>query len=546
MSNFLAAPCPDSAPIHDVVVLGVHLTSALLAAALARHGVDVVLVPTTADDNSAAGETTVPYTAELLGLIGTRYRLPEVTDLATFATAPQLLRRTSGVKRNLGFLYHHRGQQQNPQEAVQFRVPGEHAEWHPYRPDLDTWAAALAVTYGADRHSSTGASAAVGTEQITVTCTDGTVVRGRYLVDASGLNLATTPRLAAAAPRPQHQTRLMTTHMSGVVPFAASSPASRYAPGGDWHAGTLLHVFDGGWLQVAEFGNHPDSINPLTSVSLSLDPNRYPDTGADPDEQFHRIIADFPELAAQFAVARRTRPWHTDSDATRLPAADWQPRLLRFDRGAARHDLLLSRELTAGLELTHAAAAGLLKMADADDWAGPHMADFTHFQAQLLAYHDRFIAAARTASRDFALFNAFLRGWLLWSILSALALKRARLDAAAVGGWDRVERYWAAPFWYAVPEGLPPLLEQMLTLVEQVQARASTPADAAAAIFQRLTQDPVVPPLYRFGDPTARYYRFTLLRRLRMLMWVKTTAPASFRRLLTPENVTAQARALRT
>jgi FADH2 O2-dependent halogenase len=48
-----------------------------------------------------------------------------------------------------------------------------------------------------------------------------------------------------------------------------------------------------------------------------------------------------------------------------------------------------------------------------------------------------------------------------------------------------------------------------------------------------------VPPLYAFGDPAARYYRFTRSRRLMMLLWAKTTAPADFRRLLTTDNVTA-------
>jgi FADH2 O2-dependent halogenase len=69
-------------------------------------------------------------------------------------------------------------------------------------------------------------------------------------------------------------------------------------------------------------------------------------------------------------------------------------------------------------------------------------------------------------------------------------------------------------------------------------------ADAAAGrIFARLRRERFVPPLYAFGDPEARYYYyyyyFTRARRLRMLLWAKTTAPADFRRLLTADNVTA-------
>ena len=50
---------------------------------------------------------------------------------------------------------------------------------------------------------------------------------------------------------------------------------------------------------------------------------------------------------------------------------------------------------------------------------------------------------------------------------------------------------------------------------------------------------PFLPPLYSFGAPEARVYRFTLPKRLRMLLWVKTSAPQDFRRLLTLDNFTA-------
>ncbi len=82
-----------------------------------------------------------------------------------------------------------------------------------------------------------------------------------------------------------------------------------------------------------------------------------------------------------------------------------------------------------------------------------------------------------------------------------------------------------------------------------MRAERVTRAAAARSIFRTLRRERCVPPLYRFGDPGARVYRFTRARRIRMLLWVKTFAPADFRRLLTRDNATGHreaAPALRT
>jgi tetracycline 7-halogenase / FADH2 O2-dependent halogenase len=528
-------------PVHDVAVVGVHLSSGLLAAALARRGVDVVLVPSAADEPTPAGESTVPYTAELFALFAARFDLPEVADLGSFGTVPAALRRTSGRKGNLGFLYHRPGRGHSPAEALQFTVPSEHGEWHPYRPDVDAWAAGLAVDAGAGLAAAEVSTVDVDRDGVTVH-TAGGPVRARYVVDASGLGLVGSPGTGPV----RHRTRLLATHLLGVRPFDEVVGKAGYDKhAGRWHDGTLLHAFPGGWVQLTPFGNHPDSVNPLVGVTVSLDPEQHPDRGEPPAEEVTRVLAAYPQLAAQLAGAAETRPWTVSEDWVRLPGRSAGPRWLSFDRGAGRHDLLLSREVTAGLELAHGAAVALLAMARDGDWAGPGAERFARFQSDLLAYHDRVVAAARTATADFALWNGFLRAWLLWSILSALALKRERLDAAASGRWDALEHFDDGAFWFRAPDGLARVMEDVLGTVEATR-RGLPPALAARQVFTRLRKEPIAPPLYDFGDPDARYYRFTLGRRLRMLVWAKTVAPASFRRLLTPGNVSGQAESLRT
>jgi tetracycline 7-halogenase / FADH2 O2-dependent halogenase len=120
-----------------------------LGAILARQGLSVLLVPSPDDATDLSGETTVPYTAEVFMLLAHRFGVPEIGAFGRFTELPADVRRRSGIKRSLGFLYHREGAVQNPRESVQFNVPGEHTEWHLYRPVVDEYAVELAKKYGA-------------------------------------------------------------------------------------------------------------------------------------------------------------------------------------------------------------------------------------------------------------------------------------------------------------------------------------------------------------------------------------------------------------
>jgi FADH2 O2-dependent halogenase len=534
----------QAAERYDIAIVGNHLATGLLAAILASHGVRTVVVPADADKHTPAGETTVPYTAELFYLLGNRFGVPEIGAMGMFSDLPDRLRMTSGVKRSLGFLYHRPGEAQRPAEALQFNVPAEHAEWHLYRPEVDDYAAALAVASGATvlRTQARPGGVRTGGAGVSVELADGRLVHAEYLVDGSAdWRLLPQGAHKPTGDRLRHRSRLLFAHFTGVRPFESLVPAGRYGKASPWSAGTLLHVFDGGWVQVVPFGNHAESTNDLCSVAVSLEPARA--GRADGSAQFRELTECFPDLRRQFAGATAAGSWREFDDWTVVADECVGPRWLLFDRAAGRHDLLLSRDVTMSLELVHAVAAGLLSLARSRDWAADGMKETGAFQLRLFELHDRFVAAGRIASGDFALWNAYLRVWLLWSILSALSLKRARLDCEAGSGarrWASVERFDQAAHWFFVPAGLPELLLEALHDIESVPS--GTPAVAVAdRIFARLRSERFVPPLYRFGDPAARYYYFTRARRLRMLLWAKTTAPSDFRRLLTADNVTAVA-----
>ena len=526
---------------YDIAITGRHLATGLLAAILARAGLRTVLIPTRADGSEPAGESTVPYTAELYFLLGNRFGIPEISALGMFDQLPEQLRQACGAKRNLGFLYHRPGRGQDPAEALQFNVPGEHVETHLFRPEADRYAGELAAAYGAVVPAAEAAPGGVrtGTGGVTVRLTDGSEVRAEYLVSGTtDQRLLDESMLGPSCAGTRHRSRLLYTRLAGVRPFEDLVPLKAYRGASPWSQGTLTHAFDGGWAQLSPFGDGTSGV----SVSLSPQLASATCTADDsPASVFRELTGHFPDLRRQFADASPVQAWQMREDWPGWAEQCSGTRWFRFDRGAGRHDFLLSRDVTMSLELVHATAVGLLRLAGSGEWAGDGMKEVGEFQSGLFGFYDRLLAAGRTAAQDFQLWNSYLRVWLLWTILSALSLKRARLDAAVVHQWAAVEQFDEVPYWFAVPSGLPELMADSLADIED-SARGQSAEQAAERIFARLRRERFVPPLYAFGRPEARYYSFTRAKRLRMLLWAKTTAPADFRRLLTADNVTATPR----
>jgi FADH2 O2-dependent halogenase len=495
---------------YDVAIVGRHLATGLLAAILAKNGVRTALIPASDDAAVPAGETTVPYTAELFFLLGNRFGIPEISQLGMFGTLPEQLRATCSVKRSLGFLYHRPGLAQRPEEAVQFNVPGEHGEWHLYRPDVDAHAARLAARYGAVVHDAAPVPGGATMQQhdVEVGLEDGSVVQAEYLVNGSTDPLLRADAMPAPADgRVRHRSNLLYGQLSGVRPFESVVAPGSYRKASPWSAGTLLHAFDGGWVQVVPFGaGFPGGER--CSVAVSLDPESgFADPAGRPDEEFGRLIERFPGLREQFAGASPARDWQAWDGWPRWAVSCSGPRWFGFDRGAGRHDFLLSRDVTMSLELVYAAADGLLRLAGSRDWAGDGMKEVADFQAGLFAFYDRLFSAGRTAARDFALWNAYLRVWLLCSILSALSLKRAALDGLAGGDWPGASGSGQVPYWFTVPAGLEDLIADSLADIESVPGGVPSSA-AASRIFARLRRARSrCRPVSRRSGPRARRAR---------------------------------------
>jgi tetracycline 7-halogenase / FADH2 O2-dependent halogenase len=538
-------PLADPEEKYDVALVGAHLATNLLAAVLAKSGVRVLLVDAEADATAAAGETTVPYTAEVFFTLARRYDIPEIGAFGLTCDLPDRVRRSSGVKRSLSFLYHRSGKEQDPAQTVQFNVPGEHSEWHMFRPDVDEYAHEIARRYGAavPRHRSALAATGPlpGGDGVEVATVDGVRYRARYLVDSVGMDSPIVAKLGGPDPvaRLRTRSRVMSAHLKGVRRFEQEVSQSTYPGASPWSAGTVSHLFDGGWIQVAHFDNHPEAGTARASVTASVDPDRYGDLPKDPEAGFRALIERFPQLAATFETAVAATPWTGDALWQRTVARTVGPRHFLFERSAARNDMFLSRDVTMAAELVYALAPVLIRAARTDDWSPAGFAAVAAFQAELTAFNDRILAAARVATGDFRLWNAFSRVWLLWSMLAALSLKSARNHALGSGDWSPTQRLDQGAFWFALPRGLPELLESTFEWTEQVRAGGLTATGAADRIWQALREAKFKPPLYGFADPADRYYHFTLAKRLKAMAWTRTVAPAEFRSMLTKENLTS-------
>ena len=113
----------SSRHVHDVAIVGSGLAGSILAACLARNDADVVVIDADTHPKFTIGESTIPFTSMMMRVISERYGVPEIKQLATFEGAYSKVTTQSGVKRNFGFLYHHEGERQNPNERTLFQIP---------------------------------------------------------------------------------------------------------------------------------------------------------------------------------------------------------------------------------------------------------------------------------------------------------------------------------------------------------------------------------------------------------------------------------------
>lgn len=515
-------------PDTDVLILGAGIAGTMLGTVLARHGAKVQLIDNGSHPRFAIGESTIPHTATLFRLIAERYDIPELRWLSTFDTARANIATSFGIKRGFNFLYHRRGEEQQPQESHQLPIPRiMHVENHFFRQDLDAWVLNLAVSYGARVRQRTNVTdVSFDDYGVTVTADSGETWRARYLVDASGFRspLAAKLSLRETPCRFRHHSRTMFTHMVDVPAWEKIAKSLGPVPASE---STLHHVFDGGWIWVIPFNNHARSTNPLVSVGLSVDPRRFPKPDCTPEEEFRSFTADYPGIARHFATARPVRPWVSTERLQYSSSQTVGPRWCLAMHAAGFLDPLFSRGLSFTMDFIHAICWRLLDALREDDFSVERFSYIEELQQGLLDYNDGLVANAYSAFQSFDMWETWLRVWALGEILALFQTNRsygqfrATHDKSILDHLEAVAPYGSLP---DVPE-VREFFRWAYAEVAKVADGQLTAQEASARVLQRMTEVTFSPPAFGITDLSNRYFLAEASKIRATLRWAKTTAP---------------------
>ena len=530
----------NSAETYDIAVLGTGIGGTLLSAILSRNGLRTVMIDGGTHPKFAIGESTTPDTTIRMKLMAQRFGVPEIANLSNFYSLRDKVGSSSGVKRGFSFLYHHEGEEQQPQESQQLptlTAPfGPDCHW--FRQDTDAYMMAVAVQYGAILHQNTRiADIEFSDAGVHLRSNQGKEFTARCLVDASGMNSILAQKFDVRE-QPSHfttDTRTLFTHMVNVKSYDKISPArSAHGLPYPFAQTTLHHIFPGGWFWVIPFDNHPDATNSLCSVGLTLNRDIHPESGLAPEEEFAQFVQRFPSIAQQFEEAQAVRPWIASNrvqwSSTQMVGDRWT--LLPSSAG------FVDPLFAGGLSIT---CAGVMKLADlllaanrTDDFCRETLLPYEASIQFSLEHHDQLVSSAYFAfSQGFELWNAWFRIWCLGNIISATGHIRLYCKYLSTGDTNYLKRSDLAPYNGALASGLEDnkaIFDAAVAEVNAVRIGQQTAAVASQNILARLKQSDIVPKYLQLENPEQRCpSAFTLPASARLVLWFKFIGPQRLR-----------------
>jgi FADH2 O2-dependent halogenase len=519
---------------YDVAILGSGLAGGMLGAVLARNGVSVLLLDGGTHPRFAVGESTIPYTSGMTRLIADRYDVPEIKPLSSFSGIQKHVTRNCGRKQNFGFVYHTKGEAQDPRQINQLVVPSVlRTESHLFRQDIDSYLFHTAVKYGVEARLATKITdVEIDPDRGALLRSDsGEEFRASYVVDGSGFRSPLAERfgLRENPTRARTNTRALFTHMIGVRPFDESPTAQRHQQPSPWHNGTLHHVFDGGWMWVIPFDNHPDSLNSLCSVGLTLDPRIFPKPdGVTPQQEFDAFLQDFPEIAWQFKEAQSVRPWVSTGRLQYSAKQVVGDRFCLTSHAAGFIDALYSRGMTNTLDLINSLAWRLIEASKDGDWSTERFEYVETLQQGLFDVHDDLVYSSFVGFRDYDLWNAVNRTWQLTTMLGNITLEDAYHRYHRTGDdeiFRALEQTEHPGSHFPVSNDFNELRGYTRDLCLSVEDGSATAGDAASALFARISTADFIPPGFGFGNPDNRCFKASPMKLAKNAIWSRTAAP---------------------
>lgn len=366
----------------DVAILGSGIAGGLMGCILARQGLKVVIIDTGIHPRFAIGESTIGETTYMLGILAERYDVPEIAHCSSLSNVRQYVTSTCGIKRNFGFVYHHKNKIQNPNEVTlsnisEFPVG---VQMHYYRQDIDAYLFHSAIKYGAVAKQHTQVeSVQIHTQGVTIATDTEEKFEVAYVVDGSGYDSVLARQFNLRQHRVCFKThsRSIFTHAIGVKPYDECTQPSGQ-PSSE-HSKTLHHIFDGGWVWVSPFNEREHLTNPLCSVGVNFDSYRFPKpTALTLQQEWDNFLPQFPSIAEQFADAHPVRDWVSTTRTQFLSTQTVGDRWCLMSHAAGAVDTLFSPEMSSTTQVINSAAALILQAFKDGD-----------FSAQRFEYLDR-------------------------------------------------------------------------------------------------------------------------------------------------------------
>lgn len=530
-----------SRPEIDVAILGAGIAGTVLAAVLARNGAKVQIFDAGSHPRFAVGESTTPHTSTLMRLVGERYDVVELKQIAAFHNVQTHVTRNGGIKRGFSFFYHREGEKLLTEEFNEFAIPrATHMENHWFRQDLDEWLLRVALKYGARVKQNTAiVDLDVADDGVTVISANGTKWRARFIVDASGFRspLAAKFGLREEPSRLRHHSWSVFTHMLDVTPYENLFPASTFTCYNTQSSTTLHHIFKGGWLWVIPFNNHIRATNPLVSVGLQLDPRVHPKPEGIPAERiFREFIGRYPDIDRQFTNARAAREWISTGRLQYSPRRTVGYRWCLTSHAAGFIDPLFSRGMSNTFEIVNSLAWRLLDALRDDDFSVQRFEPVQTVEQGQLDFNDNLVANAYTSFCHYELWDAWFRVWALGQFLSTgeighayMKLVRKRGATAALTALERLAPDGDLPTY-------PPLrrtYDEVSQTVRDVAEGRREPGDAAKKIMALLSAADFIPPAgFDFDNPGSRNFGLNASEGRKIVKWARKDAPEQIGRPL--------------
>jgi len=530
----------DTPREFDVAVIGGGIGGSVLSSILSRHGVRVLQVEGGSHPRFAIGESTIPETTFGLRNLARRYDVPELENLSNHSKTRRAVAQTCGIKRSFSFVHHRDGLPTEPRDCNQFLTLGPPLgpDSHYFRQDVDAYLFNVAITYGTTSLTNTFVDDVLFDDNgVDVITRDKGTFRAKYVVDAGGMR-ALLPSLLDLRQEPPYRTRTRTifTHMVNVPSWDAVGPKRSehklLTPMGE---STLHHIFEGGWIWVIPFDNHATSTNPLCSVGLSLDIDKYPLVdGLDPETEFWQHIARFPSVEAQLRSARAVRPFMANERNQFSSARVVGDRWCLLPHASDFIDPLFSGGLVATVAALHALGHRLITAVHTDDFDTENFRYVEEWTKKIFGYYDKLVSSSYISFDSFELWNAFHRVWTIGTAYGTNAILEAAVayddtkDPAAFGMLER------APYRGVQGIDFPPvasLFEAAVQVMVDYRNGEIAVGDAVDTLYRLIGDSQLAPPGWGLLDPEDHTPAgaVTVLPMLRLLLWGKYRAPAAVR-----------------